>query len=59
MWRWSVSPEKAPDAAEYLDIEYVNGDPVSLNGEAMKPHRIDPKTGMYKGRQIIEVKTEE
>jgi len=38
MWRWSVSPEKAPDAAEYLEIEYVNGDPVSLNGEAMKPH---------------------
>lgn len=38
MWRWTVSPESAPDAAEYLDIEYVNGDPVSLNGEAMKPH---------------------
>jgi argininosuccinate synthase len=40
MWRWSVSPEKAPDAAEYLDIEYVNGDPVSLNGEAMRPHEL-------------------
>lgn len=40
MWRWSVSPESAPDAAEYLDIEYVNGDPVSLNGEAMKPHEL-------------------
>ena len=38
MWRWTVSPEAAPDAAEYLDIEYVNGDPVSLNGEAMSPH---------------------
>ena len=38
MWRWTVSPEAAPDAAEYLDIEYINGDPVSLNGEAMKPH---------------------
>jgi argininosuccinate synthase len=38
MWRWTVSPEAAPDAAEYLDIEYVNGDPVSLNGEKMKPH---------------------
>lgn len=38
MWRWTASPETAPDAAEYLDIEYVNGDPVSLNGEAMKPH---------------------
>jgi len=40
MWRWSVSPENAPDAAEYLDIEYVNGDPVSLNGQAMKAHEI-------------------
>lgn len=40
MWRWTVSPENAPDAAEYLDIEYVNGDPVSLNGEAMKAHEI-------------------
>ena len=40
MWRWTASPEKAPDAAEYLDIEYVNGDPVSLNGEAMKPHEL-------------------
>jgi len=25
-------------------------------GEAKKPHRIDPDTGMYKGRKIIEVK---
>ena len=40
MWRWTVSPEAAPDAAEYLDIEYVNGDPVSLNNEAMKPHEL-------------------
>lgn len=40
MWRWTVSPETAPDAAEYLDIEYVNGDPISLNGEAMKPHEL-------------------
>jgi argininosuccinate synthase len=40
MWRWTVSPETAPDAAEYLDIEYVNGDPVSLNGEKMKPHEL-------------------
>ena len=40
MWRWTVSPEKAPDAAEYIDIEYVNGDPVALNGEKMKAHEI-------------------
>jgi argininosuccinate synthase len=40
MWRWSVSPENATDVAEYLDIEYVKGDPVSLNGQAMKAHEI-------------------
>ena len=28
-------------------------------GEARQPHRIDPKTGMYKGRQIIDVKDSE
>ena len=22
MWRWTVSPEKAPDAAEYVELEY-------------------------------------
>ncbi|BAN35995.1 argininosuccinate synthase [Sulfuricella denitrificans skB26] len=35
MWRWTVSPEKAPDQAEYLDIEYANGDPVALNGKKL------------------------
>ncbi|MDP8567156.1 argininosuccinate synthase [Methylophilus aquaticus] len=40
MWRWTVSPEKAPDTAEYLDLEYVNGDIVSINGNAMKAHEV-------------------
>jgi len=26
------------------------------SGEVRQPHRIDPKTGMYKGRKIIDVK---
>ncbi|MGO9444485.1 MAG: argininosuccinate synthase [Thiobacillaceae bacterium] len=37
MWRWTVSPEKAPDVAEYLDIEFENGDPVALNGMRLGP----------------------
>ena len=37
MWRWTVSPEKAPDAPEYIDIGYENGDPVTLNGKALSP----------------------
>ena len=37
MWRWSVSPEAAPDQATYIELGYVNGDPVSLNGEMLSP----------------------
>ena len=53
MWRWTVSPEAAPDAAEYLDIEYVNGDPVSLNGEAMKPHELQAHLNKLGGKHGI------
>jgi argininosuccinate synthase len=37
MWLWSVSPEKAPDAAEYVELEYENGDIVGINGVKMSP----------------------
>lgn len=37
MWRWTVSPEAAPDAPEYIEISFVKGDPVAINGEAMSP----------------------
>lgn len=39
---------KAPQF--YLDKE---------TGEAKVPHRVDPKTGIYKGRQILDVKDSE
>jgi len=53
MWRWTVSPEKAPDAAEYLDIEYKNGDPVALNGQAMKPHELLSQLNKLGGKHGI------
>ncbi len=37
MWLWSSSPENAPDKAEYITIDYKNGDPVALNGEELSP----------------------
>ena len=37
MWRWSVSPEEAPDVPTYIEIEYVKGDPVALNGAKLSP----------------------
>jgi len=40
MWRWTVSPEKAPDKAEYVEITYENGDIVAINGETKTPAEV-------------------
>lgn len=37
MWRWTMSPEDAPDQAEYVEITYEKGDIVAINGESMSP----------------------
>ena len=40
LWRWSVSPEKAPDKAEYVDIEFKRGDIIALNGKNFSPANV-------------------
>jgi argininosuccinate synthase len=40
MWRWTVSPEKAPDQAQIIEIEFKSGDPVAINGKVMKAHEL-------------------
>ncbi|MCS5632946.1 MAG: argininosuccinate synthase, partial [Candidatus Marinimicrobia bacterium] len=40
MWRWTVSPEKAPDKAEYVEITYEKGDIVAINGETKTPAEV-------------------
>jgi argininosuccinate synthase len=37
MWRWSVSPENAPNEPTYLELTYEKGDIVAINGEKMTP----------------------
>jgi argininosuccinate synthase len=37
MWRWTVSPEKAPDAPQYLELTYRKGDIVAIDGKEMTP----------------------
>jgi len=37
IYEWTVSPEKAPDNAEYVTIQFDNGVPTALNGEEMDP----------------------
>ncbi len=37
MWRWSVSPEQAPDQATYIELTYKQGDVVAIDGKPMSP----------------------
>ncbi len=40
MWRWSVSPEAAPNEATYLELEYRRGDIVAIDGVEMTPAQV-------------------
>jgi argininosuccinate synthase len=53
MWRWTVSPEAAPDEAEYLDIEYEKGDIVALNGNRMSPATVLTELNRLGGKHGI------
>ncbi len=37
MWQWIVSPDKAPDKPEEVEIGFVSGNPVSVNGKKLGP----------------------
>ena len=37
MWRWSVSPEAAPDQPLYLELTYEKGDIVAIDDNPMTP----------------------
>ncbi len=37
MWRWTVSPEEAPDTPTYMELTYEQGDIVAVDGQPMSP----------------------
>src|SRR5579862_6904328 len=37
MWKWIVSPAKAPDQPTTIEIGFESGNPVSVNGQKLKP----------------------
>jgi argininosuccinate synthase len=53
MWRWTVSPEQAPDAPEYLDIEFERGDAVAINGKRYKAHEMLAELNKIGGKHGI------
>lgn len=53
MWRWSVSPEKAPDEAEYLDVEFRWGDVIAINGNKLSPAGVLERLNQLGGKHGI------
>jgi argininosuccinate synthase len=53
MWRWSVSPQDAPDTPEYITIKYANGDPIAINNEELSPASILTKLNEYGNKHGI------
>jgi len=53
MWRWSVSPEHAPDAAEYIELSYQHGDIIAINGKSMTPAAVLTELNRLGGKHGI------
>jgi argininosuccinate synthase len=53
MWRWTVSPERAPNKASYIEITFASGDAVAINGKAMSRARLLAKLNELGGENGI------
>ncbi len=53
MYVMSVSPEKAPDAPEYVEIEFEKGDAIAVNGERLSPANLLAKLNDLGGKHGI------
>ncbi len=53
MFTMTVSPEKAPLKAQYINIGYKNGDPVSLNGKKLSPADLLRKLNTVAGKHGV------
>jgi len=53
IWRWTVSPEKAPDLPQYVELTYEKGDIVAIDGVAMTPAEVMVKLNELGGKHGI------
>ena len=40
MWRWTVSPQQAPDKSSYVELTYQQGDITAIDGKSMSPAQV-------------------
>ena len=53
MFILTVSPEKAPDKPEYVEIDFEGGDPVAVNGERLSPANLLARLNTVAGRHGV------
>lgn len=53
MWRWSVSPEQAPDEVRTIELEFAAGDIIAIDGKTYSPAGILAKLNEIGGAHGI------
>ena len=53
MFTMTVSPEKAPSRAQYIEIGYKDGDPVTVDGKKLSPAKLLKKLNTVAGKHGI------
>jgi argininosuccinate synthase len=53
MWRMTTSPQKAPDRAQTVELEYRCGDIVAVNGKKLSPAKVLATLNRLAGRHGI------
>ena len=53
MWRITVSPEKAPNKPEYVELDYAKGDIVAIDGKKLTPAKVLTELNRLGGKHGI------
>lgn len=53
MYQLTVSPENAPNQAEYLTIEFESGTPIAVNGEKLSPAQLISTLNAIGGKHAV------
>jgi argininosuccinate synthase len=53
MFKYSVSPEAAPDKPTYIEMEFTGGNPVAIDGESLQPFELFSRLNKLGGENGI------
>jgi argininosuccinate synthase len=53
MFQMTVAPNRAPDEPELVEVEYLGGDPIALNGERLSPAALIERANQIAGRHGV------